>query len=994
MELDDDEEGRFQWPLLPFSSQSRWERGGAGGRSSSTAPSTHSSPLRSVWGMRPWHRPRFSSALTGLLLLAVVAVIAVVTVSQTSLPSSLPSSWPVWFSSSKAVASEGLNVSSGLPPLLPRSRWWPPPGSGGSAGDEDEVRESLQLYDTNAEAIAFRRLRHCIQHPIAGGQVAVIVSALGKNAPAAISLSSASSSSTEPFCVLVVSPSSPRPSEEMKEEMEVTATSEPHLISVLYREEWSLLPFRSAKRHPMVDAGGAGDSPQRNVGYLLAVYAGARVIFDAVADEEYPPLPVQSLADTFPAPSPSALTSSSALLQEEAAVQLGQDTSVTHVVRTIQFSVWNEGGPAEGTVPHYVSPSHQEVTCMPIIQQLRRPSSAGAMTAVSGGVFASYDSTHSLHLRSAFFGLFLPSSTHLPYEDTMRSHLMETMMTFLRVDGCTSFTSPEEGTCEEAASAKDIPQGTHPAPRQVSEPCVLFRGASLSSSASSSSPLVPPPLLAFLSSRQRGSSQDLQLRLRDLGRPESDLLWLLYVDLYEAAIIPAAVVQQVEDWTADLRGLTANMERRKEASSASWSPLPQVAFRQQRFAVCLAFNNRAHYHSLTQLLHYHTLLHRHLLFINAVDFSQLTLPEQRLFLLQYPNVHYHGQDTQQGFYQQFTLQYCMEFWKHRLEPVTLPSPVNGSAGGHRRLVPVLDRLEGVLFTGDDLWINWDHIFDPAAFVTSSPPPPANETEVDVASSHWWLRREVDGPWGLPQLAYSLDEVWFPWSHEAVVNVSRNSTYLSPTFGWLREPVLWHGQVELYWQWPQLYRDVLDRLVGREKVRTGAISDLLYLPTAHRQFEVMSSILRITTAILQQQRLHVFVEALLPILVELLLDLAGRNGPTNPGEVTAGEALSRLPAHLHLTTAGREEMRAPIRPRPIPYWVLDGFVWGDDGRDLTDPQRLAGARQRMLADHLLVFHPLKTSNRTAPGSILHTQMMERQMGRLRRVNHLAVAPAAG
>ena len=209
---------------------------------------------------------------------------------------------------------------------------------------------------------------------------------------------------------------------------------------------------------------------------------------------------------------------------------------------------------------------------------MTRPGDAVASPAVAlpAHTFTPFNAQATIITPGAFFAMLLPSTVHGRVSDIWRSYIVETLLTYYTLD----HRSPSPVKVVKTSAAAP------PAERPSSaEPCVVFtpprifhdRNAhNYQLDFNSEQPLytTAEALVSWLSVRQRGGAKDLLGRLgaralkADPERVMADVMWWLYVELYEAAVVEEAELAYVQAWLSDIARISARPRLSKQQGKA------------------------------------------------------------------------------------------------------------------------------------------------------------------------------------------------------------------------------------------------------------------------------------------------------------------------------------------------------------------------------------------------------------------------------------------
>jgi hypothetical protein len=233
------------------------------------------------------------------------------------------------------------------------------------------------------------------------------------------------------------------------------------------------------------------------------------------------------------------------------------------------------------------------------------------------GTYTPYNAQATVHLSPSFFALLLPFTVHGRVSDIWRSYIAQTLFTYIEVP-----TNPFESKNSQAGPSSNdstlvsdsveanviqswfdqsSPENAGPCPAKLKQdtitPCLVFTPPHIyhdrnshkyTRDFNSEHPLYDKaePLVAFLTDRQRGGVSDLYERVqaaKSQSNDESpitiyDLMYVLYIDLYEVGILEKAELQYVYAWAIDLQRIP-NVPQVKLMPGVATSSCPQSADR-------------------------------------------------------------------------------------------------------------------------------------------------------------------------------------------------------------------------------------------------------------------------------------------------------------------------------------------------------------------------------------------------------------------------------
>ncbi len=205
------------------------------------------------------------------------------------------------------------------------------------------------------------------------------------------------------------------------------------------------------------------------------------------------------------------------------------------------FRLTNERG-----MPFYFLAPHRQMTVP--AHAVSAPS-----VALPAHTYTPFNAQATIITPGAFFAMLLPFTVHGRVSDIWRSYIMETLLTYYTLD----YTGPTpvktiKGGGKEGAAASD--------------PCVVFtppriyhdRNAhNYQLDFNSELPLytTAESLVSWLTVRQREGQKDLLGgggKAGDGDRVMGDVMWKLYVDLYEAQVVEESELAYVQAWLSDV----------------------------------------------------------------------------------------------------------------------------------------------------------------------------------------------------------------------------------------------------------------------------------------------------------------------------------------------------------------------------------------------------------------------------------------------------------
>ena len=186
--------------------------------------------------------------------------------------------------------------------------------------------------------------------------------------------------------------------------------------------------------------------------------------------------------------------------------------------------------------------------------------------------YTPFNAQATIIMPGAFFAMLLPYTVHGRVSDIWRSYIMETLITYYSLDSTADYKktikTAKTGQSTSAASA---------------DPCITFTAPHIYHDRNSHNyqldfnselPLYmqAESLVSWLSVRQLGEKHSLLDRLTAVGGSVSgdaelvmaDIMMLLYVDLYEAAVVEYDEIAYVQAWLKDLARIQVKRQQLKQ----------------------------------------------------------------------------------------------------------------------------------------------------------------------------------------------------------------------------------------------------------------------------------------------------------------------------------------------------------------------------------------------------------------------------------------------
>ena len=214
-----------------------------------------------------------------------------------------------------------------------------------------------------------------------------------------------------------------------------------------------------------------------------------------------------------------------------------------------------------GGMPFYFLADRPEMTDPAVAR-------AAPSVALPADTFAPFNAQATILTPAAFFAALLPATVHGRVSDIWRSYILETLLTYFTVDAS---PVPKQ---RRVSYSMHVPNSSSPSsfPSSFTEACVVFTAPHIYHDRNahnyqldfnSELPLYmqAESLVAFLSVRQRLRPLDLMRRLPQHQSTDSsvraavvmaDVMYLLYLDLYEAGVLEEAELPYVSAWLEDL----------------------------------------------------------------------------------------------------------------------------------------------------------------------------------------------------------------------------------------------------------------------------------------------------------------------------------------------------------------------------------------------------------------------------------------------------------
>ena len=368
--------------------------------------------------------------------------------------------------------------------------------------------------------------------------------------------------------------------------------------------EQRLLPYALAGLTPY------GSFSRKNIGFLLAFHTGAQVIFDVDDDNIYLPntattgnadLPVDLHPLDYRASSPLDLHARGKVLLDSSTVRAAPPTKVDlDAVNVTVFNpyplygaedAWPRGFPLNWVKPTLRADGHYDKHCLTATRHCRAvvqqwlanqdpdvdaifrltnergmpfyflaphhgathgPHAVAAPSVALGShTFTPFNAQATIITSPAFFAMLLPFTVHGRVSDIWRSYILETLLTY--------YTVQEGGRMRMRAVTGEVAKG-------AAEPCVVFTPPHIyhdrnahdyQRDFNSELPLYmsAEALLSWLTVRQRGGPKDLldgKMGQGDADKVMADVMWRLYVELYEAQVVEQAELDYVQAWLRDV----------------------------------------------------------------------------------------------------------------------------------------------------------------------------------------------------------------------------------------------------------------------------------------------------------------------------------------------------------------------------------------------------------------------------------------------------------